>query len=136
MTCWIHFGRLLKNLRLGLRIFLATESPLNMMKNPLYFTLKPLFLKIFKFLSWLFGHVEKLLDWKDKVNFKIYYVITWLTNNCNTHTIASSCLIFSMIFGKNTFVIFYYQTKFYYLLAFTSWNYICNVIVFNQVMTS
>ena len=31
-----------------------------MMKNAFYFTLKALFvLKIFKFLSWLFGHVEK-----------------------------------------------------------------------------
>ena len=30
------------------------------MKNAFYFTLKTLFvLKIFKFLSWLFGHVEK-----------------------------------------------------------------------------
>ena len=42
-----------------LRQFLATESPLQMMKNALYFTLKTLFtLKIFKFLSWLFGHVK------------------------------------------------------------------------------
>ena len=36
----------------GLRQFLATESPLKMMKNAFYFTLKALFgLKIFKFLS-------------------------------------------------------------------------------------
>ena len=42
----------------GLRQFLATESPLKMMKNPFYFTLKALFvLKIFIILSWLFGHV-------------------------------------------------------------------------------
>ena len=42
-----------------------------MMKNALYFTLEALFvLKIFKFLSSLFGHVEKRLDWKDEVNFK------------------------------------------------------------------
>ena len=42
----------------GLRQFLATESPLKMMKNAFYFTSKPLFvLKIFKFLSWLFGHL-------------------------------------------------------------------------------
>ena len=39
---------------------MITESPLKMMKNAFYFTLKALFvLKIFKFLSWLFGHVEK-----------------------------------------------------------------------------
>ena len=37
-----------------LRQCLATESPLKMMKNTIYFTLKALFvLKIFKFLSWL-----------------------------------------------------------------------------------
>ena len=36
----------------GLRQFLATETPLKMMKNPFYFTSKALFvLKIFKFLS-------------------------------------------------------------------------------------
>ena len=57
-----------------------------MMKNASYFTLKALFvLKIFKFLSWLFGHVAKRLDKKDKVNFKFYDVTAWLANNCNTH---------------------------------------------------
>ena len=36
----------------GLRQFLITKSPLKLMKNALYFTLKALFvLKIFKFLS-------------------------------------------------------------------------------------
>ena len=29
---------------------------------------------------------KKRLDYKDKVNFKIYDVTAWLTNNCNTHT--------------------------------------------------
>ena len=51
-----------------------------------YFTLKVLFaLKIFKFLFWLFGHVEKRLDYKDKLNFKTCDVTTCLTNNCNAH---------------------------------------------------
>ena len=37
---------------LGLRQLLATESPLKIMKNAFYFTLKALFvLKMFKFLS-------------------------------------------------------------------------------------
>ena len=55
------------------------------MKNTFYFTIKALFvLKIFKFLSWLFGHVKKWLDKKDKDNFKIYDVITWEANNYNT----------------------------------------------------
>ena len=57
---------------LGLRNFLATESPVKMIKNPSYFTLKAFFvLKIFKLLSWFFSHVEKQLGWKDKINFKI-----------------------------------------------------------------
>ena len=46
-----------------LRQFLATESPLKMMKSAFCFTLKVLFdLKIFKILSWLFGHVEKRFE--------------------------------------------------------------------------
>ena len=54
------------------------------MKNAFYFTSKALFvLKIFKFLSWLFGRVEKWLNQKDKVRFKIYDNTTWLTSNCN-----------------------------------------------------
>ena len=28
---------------------------------------------------------EKLLDWKDKINFTIHDFITSLTNNCNAH---------------------------------------------------
>ena len=39
------------------------KSPLKMMKNAFYFILKALFdLKIFKFLSRLFGHVGKTTD--------------------------------------------------------------------------
>ena len=50
------------------------------MKNALYFTLKAFFvLKIFKFFSWLFGHVGKRLEYKDQVNFKIYDATTSLT---------------------------------------------------------
>ena len=47
----------------SLRHFLATENPLKTMKTAFYFTLKALFvLKIFWFLSLLFGRVEKRLD--------------------------------------------------------------------------
>ena len=47
----------------GLGQFLATESSLKMMKIAFYLTSKALFvLKIFKFLSWFFGHVLKELD--------------------------------------------------------------------------
>ena len=43
------------------------ESPLKMMKNTFYFILKVLFiLKLFKFLSWVFGHVEKTA-WLDQL---------------------------------------------------------------------
>ena len=57
-----------------------------MMENAFYLTSKALFvLKIFKFLFWLFGHVAKRRDKKDKDNFKFYDVTAWLTNNCNTH---------------------------------------------------
>ena len=62
------------------------ESPLKMIKIAFYFILNALFvLKIFKFLSRLFAHLEKWLGEKDKVNFKIHDLTTWLTNNCNTH---------------------------------------------------
>ena len=66
-----NFKERLKGALSDLRQFLATESPLKMMRNAFYFTSKALFvLKIFKFLSSLFGHVSQRLDQKDKVNFK------------------------------------------------------------------
>ena len=41
-------------------VICLAEGPLKLMKNAFYFTLKALFvLKIFKFLSRLFGHLEK-----------------------------------------------------------------------------
>ena len=56
------------------------------MKNVFYFTLKALFiLEIVIFLPWLFSYVEKQLDKKVKVNFKIYDITDWETNNYNTH---------------------------------------------------
>ena len=55
-----------------------------MMENAFYFTSKALFVfKVFKFLSWFFGHIARPLDKKDKVNFKFYDVTTSLTNNGN-----------------------------------------------------
>ena len=53
----------LKGALLGLTQFLPTESATKVMKNAFYFTLKALFiLKIFQFLYWLLGHVEKRAD--------------------------------------------------------------------------
>ena len=70
----------------GLRQFLTTESPLKVMGNAFYFVLKAFsVLKIFKFLSWLFGHVGKRLHKKTKVNFKIYDATDWTANSSNTH---------------------------------------------------
>ena len=40
---------------------------------------------IFKFLFSVFGHLEKRLDQKEKVNFKFCDVKTWEKNNYNTH---------------------------------------------------
>ena len=78
--------RIIKGALLGLREFLTTESPLKVMYNAFYFALKALFvLSMFKILSSLFGLVWKQLDEKDQVNFEIYDVTTWSTNNCNTH---------------------------------------------------
>ena len=76
---------LIKGALSGLSQFMAIESPLKMMKNAFYFTSKALFVLSSKFLSWLFGHVTKRLDKKDKVNIKFYDVTAWLANNCNTH---------------------------------------------------
>ena len=60
----------------SLRQLFTTESALKMMKNAFYFTSKALcVLKIFKLLSWLFGHVARRLDKKDKVDLKFYDVI-------------------------------------------------------------
>ena len=48
------------------------------MKNAFYFMLKALFvLEIFKFLSWVFGYVEKQLVKKVKAYSKIYDVTDW-----------------------------------------------------------
>ena len=59
------------------------------MKNAFYFISKAIFvLKMFKFLSWQFGHVAKRLDKKGKVNVKFYDVTAWLKNNCNTQVKA------------------------------------------------
>ena len=67
---------------------LATESPLQMLENSFFFVLKSLSVfKIFKFLSWLFRHVEKWLDWKYKFNFLSYDVTKREANKCKTHIV-------------------------------------------------
>ena len=58
------------------------------MKNAFYVNLKALFvINIFKFLSTFLNHVDKQLD--QKVNFKIFNVTTWFTNNCNIHVLPN-----------------------------------------------
>ena len=67
-------------------LFFLYESPLKMMKNVFYFILKALFvLKIFTFFVLILVMWKKRFDLKDKVNFKIYDVTTWFTNNYNKH---------------------------------------------------
>ena len=57
-----------------------------MMKNAFYFMLKAHWLlPIFIFLICLFGYAEKPFDNNAMVNFKIYDVTDWKTNNHNTH---------------------------------------------------
>ena len=94
----------------GLKRFLAAESLLKMMKRAFYFTSKALFvLKIFKFLSWLFGPVAKRFDKKDKVKFKIYDVTAWSINNFTTYTanISRSKGNQTMKFGQLTWETFF-----------------------------
>ena len=43
------------------------------------------FLRYLNFCLDLFGHVGKLLDKKANVYLKIYDIINWEKNNCNTH---------------------------------------------------
>ena len=51
------------------------------MRNAFYLAIKALsVLKISEFLSWLYGHVRKQLDYIKKVTFKIYDVLTWKSN--------------------------------------------------------
>ena len=60
---------------LGLRQFLTIERPVKMIKDAFYFMLRVFFIyELFSFLSWLFGYVEKRLDKKVMLNFKIYPV--------------------------------------------------------------
>ena len=59
-----------------------------MMKNTFYFMSKALFpLEILRLLPLLFGYVKKWLDKKAKVNFKIYDVTDWTTNNYNIYNV-------------------------------------------------
>ena len=56
-----------------------------MMKNAFSFLSRDLFvLEIFTILFWHFGYVEKRLDKNAMINFKIYDVTDWTTNNYNT----------------------------------------------------
>ena len=55
------------------------ENPLKWRKMLFISSLK-LFLcsQDIKILSWLFGRVKRRFDWKEKVNFKIHDLTTWL----------------------------------------------------------
>ena len=56
------------------------------MKDAFCFMLKAFFfLRDLHFCPKRFGYVEKQLDKKSQVDFKIYDVTDWTTNNYNTH---------------------------------------------------
>ena len=75
----------------GLRQYATAESPLKVMESAFYLILKTFFiLVVLTFLCYPFGYVEKELDKKAKVNFKISDVTDWTTNNYKPHTV--SCL--------------------------------------------
>ena len=58
------------------------------MRNTFYFMLKALYvLEIFSLLSQRFGYVENQFDKKVKVNFEIYDVTDWETENYNTYIV-------------------------------------------------
>ena len=58
----------------------------NIIKNAFYFILKALFfLVIFSFLHQLFGYLEKQIDKKAMINFKIYDMADLRKNNYNTY---------------------------------------------------
>ena len=62
------------------------DSPSKIMINTFHFILTTIsVIKIFKLLSWVFWNIGKRLNYEDKVNFEIYGVTDWLTNNYNTH---------------------------------------------------
>ena len=70
------------------------ESPLRMMKNAFYLILKALVvLKIFKFLSWLFGHVEETA-WLERDG---WFQNSWRHNLFNKQSQYSYCPIFQEV---------------------------------------
>ena len=83
------------------------------MKNAFYFTSKALFVfKKFNFLPWLFGHVEKRLNLKAKINFKTDDVTTWqqtiaiLILNNISQSKFSQVMKFGQLIGYNMRIIF------------------------------
>ena len=56
-----------------------------MMNNAFYFMLKFLFVLEIFFIILTFSLVKKRSDQKAKVNFRIYELTDWATNNYNTY---------------------------------------------------
>ena len=90
--------------------------------------LKVLFvLRIFKVLSWLFGHAKKWLDKKGKINFNIYDVTDW--TQINTMRIlpniskskGNQTMKFGLLIEYNTINIFLQncaENLFFFLVGF------------------
>ena len=84
---WLLIKTFTKGPLLSLRQFLTIEILLKMMKNCFCFMSKAFFIimQIYTFLSWRVGYVEKRLDKKCMVTFKIHDVTDLTTNKYNTH---------------------------------------------------
>ena len=84
------------DIHLPTKIFFACfdESPLKMMKNAFYFILKSLFvLEIFKFLSWLLGHVEKT-TWLERSGYlKYIHILPNISRSKDNQTMQFGQLI-------------------------------------------
>ena len=77
---------LIKSPLSGLKQFLPIKSFWKIIEKNFSITLKALlFSRYLNVCSDFLGHVEKQLYKKAKLDFKIYNVINWETNNYNTH---------------------------------------------------
>ena len=115
----------------GLRQFVTAESPLKVIKYAFYFTSKALFvLKIFTLSSWIFSHVAKRLDKKDKI--KGILIQIWQSAN-NFVFIWNNMLKIS---HWNAFLFWRYAHVRYVKILFTNiqkqWNMLKISLLFNK----
>ena len=82
-----------RGLKVGLSLLLHQWKPLKMMKNAFYFILKTRFvLKIFEFLSWRSGQVEKTA-WNNLVKKQLQYTLLYTSRSKDYETMKLGQLI-------------------------------------------